>query len=72
MAANRVAAQLLQPHRLRYAAQGTPAMLAFLQGVGRVRSNEITLLDAGGNELYRSPPSPYKAGPRRARLVRAR
>jgi two-component system, NarL family, sensor histidine kinase UhpB len=55
VAANRVASQLLNRTAWRYAAQGTPAMLAFLQGVGRIRSNDITL-------LYRSPPSPYKAG----------
>jgi len=62
VAANRVAAQLLNRTAWLYAAQGTPAMQAFLQGVGRVRSNEITLLDAGGTELYRSPPSLYKSG----------
>ena len=62
VAANRVAAQLLNRTVWRYAAQGTPAMLAFLQGMGRVRSNDITLFDDAGNELYRSPPSPYKAG----------
>lgn len=62
VAANRVAAQMLNRTVWGYAAQGTPAMLAFLQGVGRVRSNDITLYDAKGQELYRSPPSPYKAG----------
>jgi two-component system sensor histidine kinase UhpB len=62
VAANRVASQLLDRTVWRYAAQGTPAMLAFLQGIGRVRSNDITLFDAQGQELYRSPPSPYKAG----------
>jgi two-component system sensor histidine kinase UhpB len=62
VAANRVAAQLLNRAVWRYAAQGTSAMLGFLQGVGRVRSNDITLFDARGQELYRSPPSPYKAG----------
>jgi two-component system, NarL family, sensor histidine kinase UhpB len=62
VAANRVAAQLLNRTAWRYAAQGTPAMLAFLQGVGRIRSNDITLFDAQGVEVYRSPPSPYKAG----------
>jgi two-component system, NarL family, sensor histidine kinase UhpB len=61
-AANRVASQLLQRTVWRYAAQGTPAMLAFLQGMGRIRSNDITLLDTQGQELYRSPPSTYKAG----------
>ncbi|HSN33043.1 MAG TPA: HAMP domain-containing protein, partial [Ideonella sp.] len=62
LAANHVASQLLNRAAWGYAAQGTPAMLAFLQGVGRVRSNDIWLFDAAGRELYRSPPSPYKAG----------
>ena len=62
VAANRVATQLLQRNAWLYAAQGTPAMLAYLEGIGRVRSNDITLFDAQGHELYRSPPSPYKAG----------
>jgi len=62
VAANRVAAQLLHRTAGVYAAQGTPAMLAYLQGLGRIRSNDVTLFDAGGRELYRSPPSPYKAG----------
>ena len=62
VAANRVAAQLLQRTAWRYAATGTSAMLAFLQGIGRVRSNDITLFDTQGKELYRSPPPTYKAG----------
>ncbi|MBZ8142257.1 methanol utilization protein MoxY [Rubrivivax gelatinosus] len=62
VAANRVAAQLLNRTALRYAAQGTPAMLAYLQGMGRIRSNDLTLYDGDGSVLYRSPPSPYKAG----------
>lgn len=62
VAANRVASQLLDRTAWRYAAQGTPAMLSFLQGIGRIRSNDVTLYDAQGVELYRSPPSPYKAG----------
>ncbi len=62
VAANRVASQLLLRTAGRYTVQGTPAMLAYLQGVGRIRSNDITLLDTQGRELYRSPPSPYKAG----------
>ncbi|HEY4067930.1 MAG TPA: HAMP domain-containing protein [Burkholderiaceae bacterium] len=61
-AANLVATQLLQRNAWLYAAQGTPAMLAYLQGIGRVRSNDIVLYDEHGQELYRSPPSPYKAG----------
>lgn len=62
VAANRVAAQLLNRTAWRYAAQGTPAMLAFLQGIGRIRANDVTLFDADGRTLYQSPPSPYKAG----------
>ena len=62
VAANRVAAQLLNRTVWRYASAGTPVMLGFLQGVGRVRSNDIALFDANGKELYASPPSPYKAG----------
>ena len=62
VAANRVAAQLLNRTAILYAAQGTPGMLSFLQGLGRVRSTEIALVDAGLHTLYRSPPSLYKAG----------
>ncbi len=61
-AANRVAAQLLKRAAGRAGPQGTAAMLDFLQGIGRVRSNDITLQDMQGRELYRSPPSPYKLG----------
>ena len=60
--ANRVALQMLNRTVWRYAAQGPQAMLSFLEGMGRVRSNDITLIDEAGTELYRSPPSPYKAG----------
>lgn len=62
VAANRVAAQLLNRTAWRYAAQGTTAMQLFLQGIGRVRSNDISLFDSTGQLLYRSPPSPYKVG----------
>jgi two-component system, NarL family, sensor histidine kinase UhpB len=62
VAANRVASQLLNRTVWRYAAQGTPSLMAFLQSLGRVRSNDITLFDAQGGALYNSPPSPYKAG----------
>ncbi|MFT3666117.1 HAMP domain-containing protein [Piscinibacter sp.] len=62
LAANRVAAQLLNRTAWLYAAQGTPAMLSFLQGTGRVRANDITLYDQGGQTLYHSPPSTYKSG----------
>ncbi len=62
VAANRVAAQLLNRTVGRYTLQGTPALLAYLHSVGRIRSNDVSLFDAMGQELYRSPPSPYKAG----------
>jgi len=62
VAANRVATQMLQRNAWLYAAQGTPAMLAYLQGIGRIRSNDIVLYDEQGQVLYRSPPSTYKAG----------
>lgn len=62
LAANRVAAQLLNRTVWLYAAQGTPALLSFLQGTGRIRSNDITLFDKDGQALYRSPPPTYKAG----------
>jgi len=61
-AANRVAAQMLTRTVGRYAVQSAPAMLMYLQGIGRVRSNDIFLMDLKGLELYHSPASPYKAG----------
>lgn len=62
IAANRVAHQLLNRTVYLQASQGTGALVGYLQGLGRVRANDIRLLDAAGAELYRSPPSPYKAG----------
>src|SRR5262245_20905833 len=63
-AANRVAVQLLtQVAGSSYAsAGGTDQVQLFLQQLGRVRANEITLRSASGEELYRSPPSTWKAG----------
>lgn len=48
VAANRVASQLLNRTLWLYAAQGLPAMRAFLQGMGRVRANDIELFDEAG------------------------
>lgn len=62
VAANRVATQLLNRMAWVHASQGTPGMEAFLAGIGRVRSTDITLTDAQGRVLYTSPPSTYKAG----------
>ena len=62
IAAHRVAAQLLAREVAVREAQGVPAVLDFVRGLGRLRSNDISLVDAAGGVLYRSPPSPYKAG----------
>jgi two-component system sensor histidine kinase UhpB len=62
VAAHRVAAQLLNRVVWGYAAQGPQVLAGYLRGMGRVRSNEITLVDGQGTELYRSPPATYKAG----------
>ena len=59
---NRVATQLLQRVSWIFTRGGPPAMLEFLQQLGRVRANEITLVADDGHELYRSPPATYKQG----------
>ncbi|MBN1240482.1 MAG: hypothetical protein JXB36_18410 [Gammaproteobacteria bacterium] len=62
-AANRVAAQLLG-HLAEVYPQGggSEPLLRFLDELGRVRAHDITLLSAGGEVLYESPPSTWKAG----------
>ena len=62
VAANRVATQLLNRTVYLQESKGTPALVTFLQGVGRIRANEIHLYDRQGREIYHSPPSLYKAG----------
>jgi two-component system, NarL family, sensor histidine kinase UhpB len=62
-AANRVAAQLLGRLAAVYSQVGGPDLvLQFLQQLGRVRSNEVSLQSAAGEVLYRSPQATYKAG----------
>jgi two-component system, NarL family, sensor histidine kinase UhpB len=62
-AANRVASQLLGQLALLYSKIGGPDLvLQFLDQLGRVRANEVSLVSAGGEVLYRSPPATYKAG----------
>ena len=61
-AANRVTAQLLHRMGWVYTMDGPDSLVRFLQRLGRVRANEITLTDAQGQVLYRSPPSTYKEG----------
>lgn len=63
VAANRVASQLLGRLAGIYSREGGPQLLLqFLDQLGRVRSNDIVLRSAAGEELYRSPPSTWKAG----------
>lgn len=61
-AANIVASQLLGRIAWTYARTGAEPLRFFLEQVGRVRANEITLRSASGEVLYRSPPHVYKAG----------
>lgn len=57
-AASRVAVQVLRVVNQRPFAEAR----IMVQGLGRVRANEITLFDAQGGVAYVSPPSPYKPG----------
>jgi two-component system sensor histidine kinase UhpB len=41
---------------------GPDLVLQFLDQLGRVRANEVSLVSAGGEVLYRSPSATYKAG----------
>ncbi len=61
-AATTVATQLLSRVAQTYERDGPLPVLLFLKHLGRVRANEITLFDARGEVLYRSPPATYKAG----------
>ena len=62
-AANRVAGQVLGSLVFTYAASGgTQPVEDVLHRLGHVRANEVTLRDASGRLIYRSPPAVYKAG----------
>jgi two-component system, NarL family, sensor histidine kinase UhpB len=62
-AANRVASQLLGRLAGVYSQVGGPDLvLQFLQQLGRVRANEVSLQSPTGEILYRSPFATYKAG----------
>src|SRR6202163_2350109 len=64
-AANRVASQLLGRLAAVYSRVGGPDLvLQFLEQLGRVRANEVSLQTATGQVLYRSPPATYNAGRR--------
>lgn len=62
VAANRVAIQVLQRVAALYTQQDMRSIVAFLNLLGRLRSNEITVTDDAGQVLYRSPPPTYKQG----------
>ncbi|HVS23949.1 MAG TPA: ATP-binding protein [Gammaproteobacteria bacterium] len=62
-AANRVASQLLGRLAESYSREGGAEQVQqFLDELGRVRANDITLTSEAGEVLYRSPPPTYKAG----------
>ena len=62
VAANRVATQLLQRVSWIYASSGPMGLRSFLEQLGRVRANDITLEDDQGQVLWRSPRPTYKEG----------
>ncbi|HEY8540343.1 MAG TPA: ATP-binding protein [Steroidobacteraceae bacterium] len=61
-AANIVATRLLSRVAETYGEGGDGNVHEFLEELGRVRANEITLVGPDGTELYRSPAPTYKAG----------
>ncbi len=61
-ASNRVATQLLRRITVLYATKGLDALADFLDDTGRVRANELRLLDNDGRVKYVSPPASYKFG----------
>lgn len=66
-ASNRVTAQLMtavlfSSGLFSHGAAQQGVVHEFLDGLGRVRANEIHLYDRTGERVYSSPPSKYKAG----------
>lgn len=62
-AGNRIASQLLGRLAANYSREGgADQVRQFLDELGRVRANDITLETEAGEVLYRSPPATYKAG----------
>ncbi len=59
---NIVATQLLTRMSWIYEQAGVGAMVTFLNSVGHVRANDVSLYDAGGALVYHSPPPKYKVG----------
>jgi two-component system sensor histidine kinase UhpB len=62
-AANVVGSQMLGRLTMIYSRTGgAETVLQFLQQLGRVRANEVSLRSRTGEVLYQSPPATYKAG----------
>ena len=62
-AGNRVASQLLGRLAAIYSREGGADQVhQFLDELGRLRANDVTLETETGEVLYRSPPATYKAG----------
>jgi two-component system sensor histidine kinase UhpB len=59
---NLVAIQLLTRMSWIYERAGVPAVVSFLNEVGHVRANEVSLYDPGGKLVYTAPQATYKAG----------
>jgi two-component system sensor histidine kinase UhpB len=59
---NQVAAQLFTRVSWVYEVSGLRGMLTFLDELGRVRANDVSLYDPAGQLVYSSPPSTYKSG----------
>jgi two-component system sensor histidine kinase UhpB len=59
---NQVATQLLTRVSWVYEVSGLRGMLSFLDQLGRVRANEVSLYSPTGELVYASPPSTYKSG----------
>ena len=60
--ANVVATRVLSRVAQTYGNGREHDVRSFLQQLGRVRSNEITLVRADGRVIYQSPAATYKAG----------
>lgn len=61
-AAHRVAAQLLGHIAATHSGDAPEGLRVFLEELGRIRAQDVTLVDASGEVLYRSPESTWKAG----------
>jgi two-component system sensor histidine kinase UhpB len=61
-AASIVASQVLTRVGWIYEQAGVPGMVQFLGRLGHVRGNDISLYDATGQLIFRSPGATYKAG----------